>query len=83
MTPQETTMHAKLLADNPLLTEMFDAIESGLILKAKNANLSNDKELMAITLGFQIKEQMQQFIQICIDDEKVVEYNQKKQSRFL
>jgi len=83
MTPQEVVMHAKALADNPLLTELFDAIDDGLIEKSRRANPNNDNENKAIVLGFQIKEEMIDFIRVCINGNKVVEYNQSKQKRFL
>ena len=82
MNQQEITMHAKLLADNPLLAEIFDAIDDGLMDKARQASPNNEKDMLAIVLGFQIKQEMIDFIRVCISEEKVVEYNQKKVNRF-
>jgi len=83
MTPQEITMHAEALKNNPLLTEIFDAIDTGLIEKSRAANPNNANENLAIILGFQIKDEMIDFIRSCLNNEKVVNYNQTKQKRFL
>jgi hypothetical protein len=81
MTPQELTQHANALKDNPLLTEIFDAIDDGLIEKSRTANTNNEKEMLAIVLGFQIKNEMIDFIRTCLNNEKVIEYNQSVQKR--
>lgn len=83
MTPEEITQHAKALADNPLLTEIFDAIDTGLIEKSRLANPNNQNDNLAIILGFQIKNEMIDFIRMCLHNEKVLKYNQKKVNRFL
>jgi len=81
MNDQELTQYANELANNPLLQEIFNEIETSLTDRLKEANLANEKELMALTLGLQIKEQIVDFIQECTENEKVVQYNQKKQKQ--
>lgn len=77
MTAAERTAKAKEIISNPLMIEIFRGIEEGLTNKARYADLNNHTELMSYTMGLQILEQMIAYIEDRINDEKVVEYNQK------
>jgi len=77
MTPEERTMKAKEIISNPLMMEIFRGLEDGLSNGARSADLSNHVELMSYTMGLQILDQIVDYIEDRITDEKVVEYNQK------
>jgi len=77
MDASERTMRAKEIIANPLMIEIFRGIEEGLTNQARNADLANHIELMSYTQGLQILEQMIDYIEDRINDEKVVEYNQR------
>jgi len=77
MTTEERTQKAKEILGNPLMMEIFKGIEHGLTQQAKHADLSNHYELICYTQGLQILDQMVNYIQDRINDEKVIEYNQK------
>jgi len=72
---EERTARAKELLSNPLMREIFDGIEDGLIKKLSEADLSNHVELIAYTQGLQIREQMIKYIEDRVNDQKVVEFN--------
>jgi uncharacterized protein YjaZ len=78
MTPEEMTMHAKALNDNPLFMGMFKEIEAGLLRKLKMANLADGDELIAIAATSQVVETIESYIQECIDNEKVIAFNNRK-----
>lgn len=83
MTPEEYTMHAKLLADNPMFKEIFQAIDDGLKAKTVQADLANAGELMALAATTQVVEQIRDFIQSCINDASVKDYHETlKQNQF-
>jgi len=75
MGAEERTARAKELLSNPLMREIFDGIEDGLIKKLSEADLSNHVELIAYTQGLQIREQMIKYIEDRVNDQKVVEFN--------
>lgn len=77
MTPDERTVKAKEIISNPLMIEIFEGIEAGLTNQARYADLSNHTQLMAYTQGLQILEQMIEYIESRVNDQKVVEYNQR------
>lgn len=77
MDAAERTMKAKEIVSNPLMMEIFRGLEEGLANGARSADLSNHIELMSYTMGLQILEQIIDYIEDRISDEKVVEYNQK------
>jgi len=77
MDASERTMRAKEIVANPLMMEIFRGMEEGLNNQARHADLSNHIELMSYTQGLQILDQMIEYIEDRINDEKVVEYNQK------
>jgi len=77
MTAEERTMKAKEIISNPLMMEIFRGLEDGLSNGARGADLSNHVELMSYTMGLQILDQIVDYIEDRITDEKVVEYNQK------
>ena len=77
MTPEDRYSKAKELISNPLMIEIFMGIEEGLTNQARNADLSNHIQLMSYTQGLQILEQMIEYIESRVNDQKVVEYNQK------
>lgn len=83
MTPEEMTMHAKLLRENPMFNDIMDAIERGLVMQIKRSNLASERELLVMATAFQVCEQITDYISECINAEKVTAFNIKQRESMM
>lgn len=83
MDKQDRLHHAKLLNDNPFFKEIMQAIENTNINDAKNANVTDAKEMLAIITGFQVTEQIMAYIRGCITSERVDEYKREQRDKII
>jgi len=82
MDSKERAYQAKLLRDNPFYQEIIAALNSGLVERAKNTNLRDERDNLATLIAFQVVDQIETFIQMSIDDEELKEFELKKKAFF-
>ncbi len=71
---------AKQLQNNEVLQECFDSVNDGLIQAMQIVPMTDRDTQQAITLSFQVLNNIKQHIQTCINDEKIHEFNLKSVS---
>lgn len=75
MTPTDKSRAAKELTNNPLMQEILQEMETGLIGMAQEANLVDKEHCQVVIQGFQLLDQIASYIMQCIDEEKVEAFN--------
>ena len=71
MTPVERTMHAKLLADNPVFQEAMEYARQSIVKQLAKSKSTDIQTHQAGAIGLQLMDEIESHIQRLINDEKV------------